>query len=73
MGRSRRLYRSLERWLLGMGMGAAAFVIERRLLRAMRSGGVEPAPRTAADGPGSSLPVEGRLAPPHQVDDQGQG
>lgn len=36
--------------MLSIGMTAVAFVVERRLLKAMRTGGVKPAPRTAAEG-----------------------
>jgi hypothetical protein len=46
--RPRRLVVRLERWILSTGMGVMAFVIERRLLRALKQGGVTSAPRTAA-------------------------
>jgi len=32
----------MERWILGMGMTMAAWVIERRLLKAIRTGGARP-------------------------------
>lgn len=44
-------FRWLERTLLSFGMSAIAFVIERRLLRALKKGNVEAAPRTAATAP----------------------
>ena len=44
--RGTRLYQGLERVLLSLGMRMVAFFIERRLLKAIRSGGVKPAPRT---------------------------
>jgi hypothetical protein len=46
--RPRRLVVRLERWILSAGMAVMAFVIERRLLRALKQGGVTSAPRTAA-------------------------
>jgi hypothetical protein len=47
----RRTGRRFERLLLGMAMSAAAFVIERRLLKAIReSGGKDPAPAPSARG-----------------------
>jgi hypothetical protein len=33
----------MERWILGIGMTMAAWVIERRLLKAIRDGGARPA------------------------------
>jgi hypothetical protein len=47
--RGTRVYRAFERVLLSIGMGLVAFFIERRLLKAIRSGGVKPAPRTLAE------------------------
>jgi hypothetical protein len=32
----------MERWVLGIGMTMAAWVIERRLLKAIRTGGARP-------------------------------
>ena len=65
--RGTRLYRIFERGVLSIGMGVVAFFIERRLLKAIRSGGVKPAPRTLAEreeydqaGPGG--PHEGTLS-----------
>jgi hypothetical protein len=55
MARSRRIKRRgraflwFERTVLGVGMTMAAWFIERRLLKALKKGQVEPAPRTAAD------------------------
>ena|GEM_PF-3263533 len=51
-----RLFLWFERAVLGTGMTFVAFVIERRLLKAIKKGGMKPAPRTAAGGeddPGS--------------------
>ncbi|MDP8956538.1 MAG: hypothetical protein M3N24_06235 [Actinomycetota bacterium] len=50
-GRIRRspAYRVVERSVLSIGMGVVAFFIERRLIKAIRSGGVKPAPRTLAE------------------------
>jgi hypothetical protein len=75
-GRS-RAFRAFERLVLGMGMSVVVFVAERKLLKALRKGRVEPAPRTAAER-GETLgegpprePREGELATaPHQVGDQ---
>jgi len=39
--RSRRLGRRFERWVLGLFMSLAAVVIERRLLKAIKSGSVK--------------------------------
>ena len=40
--RVRRGVRRVERWVLGIGMTMAAWVIERRLLKAIREGGARP-------------------------------
>ncbi len=64
--RGTRIYRALERTVLSIGMGVVAFFIERRLLKAIRSGGVKRAPRTLAEredyetGPGE--PHEGTVS-----------
>ena len=47
--RGTRLYQGFERGLLSVGMRVVAFFIERRLLKAIRTGGVKPAPRTLAE------------------------
>ena len=39
--RGRRFARRFERWLLGLFMSLAAFVIERRLLKAIKKGSVK--------------------------------
>jgi hypothetical protein len=56
-----------ERFVLGVGITMVTFLIERRLLKAIKKGSVEPAPRTAAEGeeaPGHlvSEPSKGELA-----------
>jgi hypothetical protein len=66
--RARTFYARVERAVLGVVMGIAAFVIERRVLRAIRrSGAAEPPPdaatveRAAGDGAVSvRLPGDGR-------------
>jgi hypothetical protein len=45
----RRAFRWFERVVLSAGMSAVAFVVERRILKALRTGSVKPAPRTAAE------------------------
>ncbi len=47
--RGSRFYRGFERGVLSIGMGIVAFFLERRLLKAIRSGGVQRAPRTLAE------------------------
>lgn len=47
--RGTRVYQAVERALLSFGMGVVAFFIERRLLKAIKTGGVKPAPRTLAE------------------------
>ena len=42
------VYRWFERTVLRLAMGIAASFAERRLVKAMRRGGLRPAPRTAA-------------------------
>jgi hypothetical protein len=44
-------FRWFERTLLGMGMTVMAFVIERRLLKAIKRGDANAAPRTAEHPP----------------------
>jgi len=75
-----RAFRAFERVVLGIGMTVVAFVIERRLLRALKKGSVEPAPRTAAEpgeeigGPPPAGAREGELATAsHQVHDEAAG
>ncbi len=48
-GSGGRLLRRLERALLGAAMGAIAFVIERRVLRTLRSDAGAPAPRRVGE------------------------
>jgi hypothetical protein len=43
------VFRALERFVLSIGMSIIAAVIERRLLKALKTGGFKPAPRTAAE------------------------
>jgi hypothetical protein len=45
------LYRWFERLVLGLAMSLLVFVVERRILKALKMGGVHPAPRTAAPQP----------------------
>ena len=72
-----RLFRAFERTVLGFGMTIVAFLIERRLIKAIKKGHVEPAPRTAAGGQEAEgiLPqAEGELSTaPHQVGNQPHG
>jgi hypothetical protein len=60
--RGTRVYRAFERVVLSIGMGLVAFFIERRLLKAIRSGGVKPAPRTLAE----REEYEGSPGEPHE-------
>ena len=48
-GERGRAFRWFERLVLSAGMSAVAFVVERRILKALKTGSVKPAPRTAAD------------------------
>ena len=43
------MFRAFERAVLGVGMSLVAYVIERRLIKAIKKGAVEPAPRIAVD------------------------
>jgi hypothetical protein len=67
-------FRAFERFVLSIGMGMIALVIERRLLKALRGGGFKAAPRTAAEHdeylgePPPEVPREGELtASRHEV------
>ena len=60
--RPNRVFVAFERLVLGLGMSVVAFFIERRLMRAIKKGSVEPAPRTA--GEMQPEPGEGLLSPP---------
>jgi hypothetical protein len=70
-----RLFLAFERAVLGAGMSMVAFFIERRLIKAIRKGGVSAAPRTAAEREEAldlqaSGPREGELTTsPHKVGD----
>jgi hypothetical protein len=73
-----RLFVAFERSVLGFGMGVVAFFIERRLIKAIKKGGITAAPRTAAEsGDEFGVPLsdvrEGELTTsPHQVGDQAE-
>jgi hypothetical protein len=58
-----RLFVAFERFVLGVGMSVVAFFIERRLVKAIKKGSVEPAPRTAGEMPPPE-PGQGLLSPP---------
>ena len=61
---------AFERLVLGAGMTVMAFFIERRLIKALKKGSVEPAPRTAGE-PEPPEPGQGHLTTtPQQVGDQ---
>jgi hypothetical protein len=69
-----RIFRAFERMVLGIGLSMVAFVVEKRLLKAIKKGDVDAAPRTAAargEQLGDIPPPparHGELAPPsHQV------
>jgi hypothetical protein len=47
--RPTRAWVAIERAVLGVGMSFVAWVIERQLVKAIRKGSVERAPRTAAN------------------------
>lgn len=80
MGKSRRgersrAFRWFERVVLSAAMSAVAFVAERRILKALRTGTVKPAPRTAADTEplGESFgvhPVAGLPSPAEEVPEE---
>lgn len=44
-----RLFVAFERAVLGFGMRVVAYFVERRLIKAIKSGGMTAAPRTAAE------------------------
>jgi hypothetical protein len=48
-GRYRQAFVWFERTVLSAGMTVLALGVERLLVRAIKKGGVEPAPRTAAE------------------------
>jgi hypothetical protein len=56
-----RLFVAFERVILGAGMTVVAFFIERRLIKAIKKGSVEPAARTAGEGEPAE-PREGLLS-----------
>ncbi len=62
--RRNRVFLWFERTVLGIGMTLVAFVIERRLIKAIKKGSVEPAPRTAAD---EDEPALGEASRPVEV------
>jgi hypothetical protein len=65
-----RLFVAFERLVLGAGMTVVAFFIERRLIKAIKRGSVEPAARTAGE-PEPPEPGRGHLTTtPQQVGDQ---
>ena len=62
-----RVFRAFERVVLGIGMSVVAFVIEKRLIKAIKKGNVD----AAGEQLGDMAPAparHGELAPPsHQV------
>jgi hypothetical protein len=61
---------AFERLVLAAGMTAMAFFIERRLIKALKKGSVEPAARTAGE-PEPPEAGQGHLTTtPQQVGDQ---
>jgi hypothetical protein len=65
-----RLFVSFERLVLAGGMTVVAFFIERRLIKALKKGSVEPAARTAGE-PEPPEPGQGNLTTTsQQVGDQ---
>ena len=74
------VFRAFERFVLSIGMSLIAMVIERRLLKALKTGGFKPAPRTAAEHdeylgtPPPEIPREADLTTSrHEVVDQSGG
>jgi hypothetical protein len=81
-GRRRRgrIFRAFERFVLSIGMSLIAAVVERRLLKALKTGGFKPAPRTAAEHdeymgePPPEAPREADLTTSgHQIVEQSSG
>jgi hypothetical protein len=71
--RRSRLFVAFERAILGAGVTVMAFFIERKLIKALNRGSVEPAPRTAGE-PEPSEPGQGALSTAaQQVGDQAEG
>ena len=75
-----RLYRRFERIVLGAGMSLVALIVERRLIKAIKKGGMKPAPRTAAgsnevagDQALAEPPRQAQLAASKQVGNQAEG
>jgi hypothetical protein len=64
-----RLYRWFEGLVLGMGMGVMVFFIERRLLKAIKAGGVKTRPE--AGSPGSERQAQ-LVTAPHQIGNEPQ-
>jgi hypothetical protein len=66
-----RAFKRFERFVLGYGMSVVAFVIERRLLKALRHGGVKPAPWTAEKA--AEAEPDGLAATPQEIGYQPEG
>ena len=47
--RSSKPHRKVERWIVGVGMGIMAWIIERQVVRAIRRKGEKPARSLPAD------------------------
>jgi hypothetical protein len=67
--RKRPWPRRIERALLGGMMGIIAFVIERRVLKAIRKGGKKPAPDAGHAPLEGGLGQEGLAVSPKKVDE----
>ena len=62
--RPRRLLRVVERAILGAGMTVVAFVVERRLLKALRQGGTPRPPRIPEPDRGARVTATATAVPP---------
>lgn len=66
-----RAFKGFERFVLGVGMSLVAFVIERRLLKALKHGGMKPAPWTAEKA--AEAEPDGLAATPQEIGYQTEG
>ncbi len=63
--RRRRLLRVAERAILGAGMTLVAFVVERRLLKALRQGSTARPHPIPEPGPGAQVTATATAVPPN--------
>jgi hypothetical protein len=57
--RSKKWYRRLERWIVGIAMAIMAFVLEKAVMHAVKKGEVPPPPEEPKESPPTTMTSKG--------------